>query len=66
MKLIKSKLLYDGGEEKKDYFIGFEDEEIKYVGSSKPEVGGEIIAEDVVVTPAFIDSHSHIGLLRTG
>lgn len=66
MKLIKSKLLYDGGEEKKDYFIGFEDEEIKYVGSSKPEVGGEIIAEDVVVTPAFIDSHSHIGLVRSG
>jgi imidazolonepropionase-like amidohydrolase len=66
MKLIKSKLLYDGGEEKKDYFIGFEDEEIKYVGSSKPEVRGEIIAEDVVVTPAFIDSHSHIGLVRSG
>jgi imidazolonepropionase-like amidohydrolase len=66
MKLIKSKLLYDGVEEKKDYFIGFEDEEIKYVGNSKPEQGGEIIAEDVVVTPAFIDSHSHIGLVRSG
>jgi imidazolonepropionase-like amidohydrolase len=39
---------------------------IKYVGSSQPEEGGEIIAEDVVVTPAFIDSHSHIGLVRSG
>lgn len=66
MKLIKSKLLYNGVDEKQDYFIGFEDDEIKYVGSSQPEEGGEIIAEDVVVTPAFIDSHSHIGLVRSG
>lgn len=66
MKLIKSKLLYTGVDEKQDYFIGFEDDEIKYVGSSQPEEGGEIIAEDVVVTPAFIDSHSHIGLVRSG
>jgi imidazolonepropionase-like amidohydrolase len=28
--------------------------------------GGEIIAEGAVVTPAFIDSHSHIGMVRTG
>lgn len=66
MKLIKSKLLYNGVDEKQDYIIGFEDDEIKYVGSSQPEEGGEIIAEDVVVTPAFIDSHSHIGLVRSG
>src|SRR5919109_2848740 len=66
MKVIKSKLLFDGVDEKIDYFIGFEDDEIKYVGSSKPEEACEIIAEDVVVTPAFIDSHSHIGMVRSG
>ena len=66
MKLIRSKLLFDGIDEKHDYFIGFEDDEIKYVGSSKPEEGGEMIAEDVFVTPAFIDSHSHIGMVRSG
>src|SRR5919108_355484 len=32
MKVIKSKLLFDGVDEKIDYFIGFEDDEIKYVG----------------------------------
>lgn len=71
MKLIKSKILFDGVDERKDLFIGFEGSEIKYVGNTKPEegVGNEIIAEGddgVVVTPAFIDSHSHIGMVRSG
>jgi imidazolonepropionase-like amidohydrolase len=66
MKVIKSKLLFDGVCEKRDYFIGFENDEIKYVGSRRPKEGDDIIAEDVVVTPAFIDSHSHIGMVRSG
>ena len=40
-----------------------------YVGSRKPEdTGSEIIVEgdNIVVTPAFIDSHSHIGMVRSG
>ena len=66
MKVIKSRLLFDGIDEKRDCFIGFEKDEIKYVGNSQPKESGEIIAEGVVVTPAFIDSHSHIGMVRSG
>ena len=66
MKVIKSRSLFDGVDEKRDYFIGFENDEIKYVGNSQPKESSEIIAEGVVVTPAFIDSHSHIGMVRSG
>jgi imidazolonepropionase-like amidohydrolase len=66
MKVIKSRLLFDGIDEKRDCFIGFEKDEIKYVGNSQPKESDEIIAEGVVVTPAFIDSHSHIGMVRSG
>ncbi len=69
MKLIKSRILFDGVDEKENLLIGFEGDEIKYVGSKKPEdTGSEIIQEgdDIVVTPAFIDSHSHIGMVRSG
>lgn len=65
MKLIKSKVLFDGAEEKENMIIGFEGDEIKYGGSRKPDEdrGTEMILEgdDIIVTPAFIDSHSHIG-----
>jgi hypothetical protein len=37
MKLIKSRVLFDGVEEKQNLLIGFEDDEIRYVGSRKPE-----------------------------
>ena len=67
MKVIKSRLLlFDGIDEKRDCFIGFENDEIKYVGNSQPKENSEIIAEGIVVTPAFIDSHSHIGMVRSG
>ena len=70
MKLIKSKVLFDGVDEIENLLIGFEGDEIKYVGSTKPEENrdNEIILEgdDIVVTPAFIDSHSHIGMVRSG
>ena len=54
MKLIKSQKLFDGREEDRDVFIGFEGDDITYIGNSKQD--GEIIAEGVV-TPAFIDAH---------
>ena len=66
MKVIKSRSLFDGVDEKRDYFIGFEKDEIKYVGNSQPKESSEIIAEGAVVTPACIDSHSHIGMVRSG
>src|SRR5919198_31495 len=72
MKLIKCNSLFDGTEEKKDHYIGFEADEIKYVGKNNiPEKEGRDIDEKIegnnyVVTPAFIDSHSHIGMVRSG
>jgi imidazolonepropionase-like amidohydrolase len=82
MKLIKCDTLYDGTYEKKDCIIGFEEDKIKYVfegrGSlseeelvqkrkqQEEEAGAELIVEGAVVTPAFIDSHSHIGMVRSG
>lgn len=64
MKLIKSQTLFDRRNEDKDVFIGFEGEKIVYAGNNKPEEG-EIIAEGTV-TPAFVDAHSHIGMIRAG
>src|ERR687886_3038572 len=66
MKVIKCKVLFDRINEKRNFYIGFENDEIKYVGSIKPKETGEIIAEGVTVTPAFIDPHSHIGMVRSG
>jgi imidazolonepropionase-like amidohydrolase len=73
MKVIKSNTLFDGTSERKDIFIGLEGDEIKYVGNSRPSENYEIILEDgakhnhnIVVTPAFIDAHSHIGMVRSG
>jgi cytosine/adenosine deaminase-related metal-dependent hydrolase len=74
MKVIKSNILFDGVSERKDIFVGFEGDEIKYVGNNKPQENYEIILEEdyakhnhsIVVTPAFIDAHSHIGMVRSG
>jgi imidazolonepropionase-like amidohydrolase len=63
MKLIKSQTLFDGRDEYRDVFIGFDGDEITYIGNNKED--GEIIAEGTV-TPAFIDAHSHIGMVRAG
>jgi imidazolonepropionase-like amidohydrolase len=63
MRVVKARVLFDGSEEKRSVYVGFEASKIKYVGESKPE--GEILAEGVV-TPAFIDGHSHIGMSRSG
>jgi imidazolonepropionase-like amidohydrolase len=64
MKAVKATLLYDGlGNVKKDVYVVFE-KEIKKIVKKKPK-DVEIVAEGVV-TPAFIDGHSHIGMERYG
>jgi imidazolonepropionase-like amidohydrolase len=68
LKLVKVNHLFDGiNERREEIYIGFENDKIQYVDSNKPKEDSEIIAEgkDIVVTPAFIDSHSHIGLQRS-
>lgn len=62
MKFVKARVLYDGIGERKDVYIGF-DEQIRSVSEKEPS--GEVVAEGYV-TPAFIDAHSHIGMVRAG
>ena len=67
-------MLFDGVSERKDMLVGFEGDEITYVGNSKPQENYDVILEEegakqnhnIVVTPAFIDPHSHIGMVRSG
>ncbi|MCL5677898.1 MAG: amidohydrolase family protein [Candidatus Thermoplasmatota archaeon] len=65
MNCVKASVFYDGTARsaKSNVFIAFEDDKLVYVGSEKPDC--EVIAEGVV-TPGFIDGHSHIGLARSG
>jgi imidazolonepropionase-like amidohydrolase len=67
VKITKSSTLYDGVDEKTDCYICFGDDIIAYAGKEKPSQSDiEIIAEAVVLIPAFIDAHSHIGMARAG
>jgi len=66
MKLIQTKLLFDGINEQKDCYIGIEKSDIKFVGTNKPSGKHEIIANVGAITPSFIDAHSHIGMVRSG
>ena len=66
MQLIKTKILFDGFNELKDCFIGLEKDIITYVGKKKPSGNHDLTYECGAVTPAFIDAHSHIGMVRSG
>ncbi len=65
MNYVKAKVLYDGTANavRHDIFISYDRDRITAIGTTQPK--GEMIAEGVV-TPAFIDGHSHIGLARSG
>ncbi|MHA1595337.1 MAG: amidohydrolase family protein [Candidatus Baldrarchaeia archaeon] len=60
---IKANLLYDGIGKKENVYIVVDGNKIKDVTSEKPDA--EVLYEGVV-TPAFIDGHSHIGMMRHG
>ena len=62
MRYVKATTLYDGTGSKNNVYIGF-DKQIEEITEKEPD--GDIIAEGVV-TPAFIDAHSHIGMVRAG
>ncbi|MEM3851749.1 MAG: amidohydrolase family protein [Methanomassiliicoccales archaeon] len=65
MKAVSATMLYDGSGTPvtKNVYVLFEEERIKDITNQKPDC--DIIAEGVV-TPAFIDGHSHIGMVRSG
>ena len=63
MKYVKATTLYDGKSVRKNCFIAFE-RNILEITEKKPS-DGEMVGEGVV-TPGFIDAHSHIGMVRAG
>ncbi|HLH85301.1 MAG TPA: amidohydrolase family protein [Thermoplasmataceae archaeon] len=62
MKWVRATTLYDGKGLMNNVYVGF-DKEFMEISQRKPE--DEVIAEGTV-TPAFIDAHSHIGMVRAG
>jgi imidazolonepropionase-like amidohydrolase len=60
---IYGKTIYTGREIIKDSYINFEDR--IFTGISK-EAEGEVLDTVSVITPAFIDPHCHIGMVRAG
>ena len=63
MKAVKANLLYDGKGVQKNVYVSFDGDSIMEVSRNKPDCE---ILEEGIVTPAFIDPHSHIGLDRAG
>lgn len=63
MKCVRAKTIYTGQRVLEDQFLVFEGN--KVLGLS-PERKGELLGECAVLTPAFVDAHSHIGIHRHG
>ncbi len=63
MHAYKARILYDGNSVLKDVYVVVENTNIVEVTQIKPECE---VVECEVITPAFIDGHSHIGMARHG
>jgi len=63
MNCIHARTLYTGKSVIKDAYVGFGAGKIVSVGKAPR---GEVVGRYPVVTPAFIDAHSHIGMHRAG
>ena len=66
-KAIKAGALYTGRPEPplQNMYVSWDEGRITSVTRRKPR-GAEVMGEYPVVTPAFIDAHSHIGMRRAG
>ncbi len=62
-KCIRAKIIYSGKDVLKNRYLVFDENGIVGV-KAKPE--GRVVGECAVLTPAFIDPHSHIGVHRHG
>lgn len=60
---VKANVLYDGRNKLENAYILIEGNKIARIQEEKPDV--DILFEGIV-TPAFIDGHSHIGMARHG
>ncbi len=63
MQSLLGKLVYTGEEVLENVYVNVDGKTVKSV-TEKPE--GEVAGEYAVITPAIIDPHAHIGLIRAG
>jgi imidazolonepropionase-like amidohydrolase len=63
MRCIKAKTLYTGESLLQDAYLAFDQ---GYVVGVSQDLQGELLEEYEVVTPALLDPHSHIGMVRAG
>ena len=63
MRAYRAKLLYDGNRVRRDVFVIVEKEKIVDVTKEEPDCD---VVDCDVITPAFIDAHSHIGMSSYG
>jgi imidazolonepropionase-like amidohydrolase len=63
MQSVFARKIYTGKEIREKSYLLFEDNLL--IGFSKSE-DGDLLGRYDVITPAFIDSHSHIGMIRAG
>lgn len=63
MQCIRAKLVYTGRGTAENAYVAFDGNKIVGLSATKK---GELLGEFAVVTPAFVDAHSHIGMLRSG
>lgn len=62
MPAIRARLIYTGNGIVEDAAVRWEGASITAVGDAE----GEVLGEYPVITPALIDAHAHIGLIRAG
>jgi len=63
MQTVFGHIVYTGEDVLEDTYVNFDGDTIIGI-TDKPE--GDVIGEYAVITPAFIDGHSHIGMIRAG
>ncbi|MGD8520070.1 MAG: amidohydrolase family protein [Desulfobacterales bacterium] len=63
MNSVFAKVIYTGTKVISDAYIVFNQQKISSISTSKK---GKLVGKFAVITPAFIDAHSHIGMARAG
>ena len=63
MNCMRAKTIYTGKAVVEDAYLAFNGQKISGVSRTKQ---GTLLGEYEVITPAFIDAHSHIGMKRAG
>ncbi len=63
MQSVYARQIYTGTEIVRDAYLGFDGNTITDIGATEI---GRVVGRCDVVTPAFIDPHAHIGMVRSG